>query len=114
MRQERRTRRSVGHSYFPQLVHAAIDLDAVALTHLPGGRAADELMYENLASLERSQDRVRHRELGINRQSYVDRVTYLTQKLDEAALEDFRVTNEGRGITEVATEMLVKAGWISN
>ena len=33
--------------------------------------------------------------------------------LDRAQLEGFTVTNENRSLTDVALEMLVKAGWIS-
>jgi len=33
--------------------------------------------------------------------------------LDRARLEDFAVANENRSLTDVALEMLVKAGWIA-
>jgi hypothetical protein len=33
--------------------------------------------------------------------------------LDRARLEDFAVANENRSLTEVAIEMLGKAGWIA-
>jgi hypothetical protein len=34
--------------------------------------------------------------------------------LDRARLEDFAVANENRPLTDLALEMAVKAGWISN
>ncbi len=58
--------------------------------------------------------RVQIRELGISRREYVTRVAKLNVILDRARLEDFAVTNENRSLTDVALEMLVKAGWISN
>jgi len=37
----------------------------------------------------------------------------LSEILDRVRLEDFTVVNENRHITDVASEMLVRAGWIS-
>jgi|SRR5712664_2030344 len=142
-----------------QIVHAAIDLDSLALAHLPSAAPSDGVMYDNLrsicrnyaalgvqrflvaraiedsaqlkfcrdiipaagsvvcrltASIEAMKRRVQMRELGVSQREYVDRVTNLNAILDHARLEDFAVTNENRSLTEVALEMLVKAGWISN
>jgi hypothetical protein len=139
--------------------HAAIDVDALGLAHLPSGASNDSVMYNNLqcvcrnyaalgvhrfllaraiedrseldlcreaisatntvvcrltANIETMQQRIELRELGVLRQEYVSRVANLNLILDHARLEDFTVTNEGRSLTEVALEMLVKAGWISN
>jgi predicted ATP-binding protein involved in virulence len=66
------------------------------------------------ASIEAMQRRVQARESGISHRKYVARVAKLNTILDHARLEDFTVTNENRSLTEVANEMLVKAGWISN
>jgi hypothetical protein len=66
------------------------------------------------ASIEVMQQRVRMRELGVSQKEYVARVAKLNVILDRARLEDFAVTSESRSLTEVAHEMLVKAGWISN
>ena len=65
-------------------------------------------------SIETMKRRVQIRELGISRREYVTRVAKLNVILDRARLEDFAVTNENRSLTDVALEMLVKAGWISN
>lgn len=142
-----------------QLVHAAIDLDALGLAHLPSGALSDGVMYDNLRSICRNykalgvewflvaraieddaqlrlcreiipaanavvcrltatigamERRVEMRDLGIAQREYVARVAELNAILDRAHLEDFAVTNEDRPLTEVATEVLVQAGWISN
>jgi len=65
-------------------------------------------------SIETMKRRVQIREVGISQPEYVTRVAKLNDILDRARLEDFAVTNENRSLTDVALEMLVKAGWISN
>jgi hypothetical protein len=66
------------------------------------------------AGIEAMQHRVKTRESGVSQQGYVARVAKLNAILDRARLEDFTVTNENRSLTEVAMEVLVKAGWISS
>jgi hypothetical protein len=140
------------------IVHAAVDVDALGLSHLPSQAPSDGVMFDNLravcanyaaagvqrfllaraiqnpaqlklcrealpfadtvvcrlvASIETMQQRVETRDPGILRQQYVARVPILNDILDQAQLEDFRVVNENRSLTDVSTEMLVKAGWIS-
>ena len=142
-----------------KIAHAAIDLDALGLAHLPSAVQGDGIMYDNLrsicrnyaalrvqrflvaraiedvaqlklcrgriparntvvcrlvASIEAMKRRVRTREKGISRREYIARVAKLNVILDRARLEDFVVINENRSLTDVALEMLVKAGWISN
>jgi hypothetical protein len=139
------------------VVHAAIDLDALGLAHLPSAAVNDGAMYRNLesvcrnyaaigvtrillaramedraelelcrsvvtaantqvcrltASMATMQQRVKIRESGVLQREYVDRVAILDTILDRAQLEDFAVINEDRSISEVAQEMLSKAGWI--
>src|SRR5579864_8532397 len=141
------------------IVHAAIDLDALGLAHLPSAARTDGVMYRNLqsvcgnygalgvtrlllaramenraeldfchtvvsavnttvcrltAGIETMQRRVKTRESGVLQQEYVDRVATLDAILDRARLEDFVVVNENRPINDVAKEMLIKSGWISN
>jgi hypothetical protein len=141
------------------IAHAAIDLDALGLAHLPSAASNDGVMYRNLqsvcknyaslgvsrlllaramedraelelcrdvisatntvvcrltASIEAMQQRVKMRESGVSQRKYVARVAKLNAILDRARLEDFIVTSENRSLTEVALEMLVNAGWISN
>ena len=141
------------------IAHAAIDLDALGLVHLPSAPNGDGVMYRNLqsvcnnyaslgvrrlllaravedraelelcrgivsaidtvvcrvtAGMEAMQQRVRIRESGISQNKYFDRVAKLNAILDRARLENFTVTNENRLLTEVAQEMLITAGWISD
>lgn len=142
-----------------QIVHAAIDLDALGLAHLPSAAPSDDVMYDNLrsicgnyaalgvrrflvaraiedgahlklcreiipavntvvcrltASIETMKRRVETRDLGILQRQSVARVATLNTILDSARLEDFSVANENRSLTDVALEMLAKAGWISS
>ena len=73
-----------------------------------------QVRVPGLRSIEAMQQRVKIRESGVSQREYVARVAKLNVILDRARLEDFTVTNENRTLTEVAYEMLVKAGWISN
>lgn len=66
------------------------------------------------AGIEVMQERVRMRESGVSQREYVARVAKLEGILNGARLEDFTVATENRSLTEIAQEMLVKAGWISN
>jgi len=79
---------------------------AVPATHTVVGRLT--------ASVEVMQQRVSMRESGMLRQQFIARVANLNRALDRARLEDFTVSNENRSLTDVALEVLVKAGWISN
>jgi hypothetical protein len=142
-----------------KIVHAAIDLDALGLAHLPSAADNDGIMYRNLesicknyvglgvtrlllaramedraelelcqsivsaanttvcrlvASIAEMQQRVKVRETGTLQQQFVDRVAILDAILDRARLENFVVINENRSLSEVAQEMLLKAGWISD
>lgn len=76
--------------------------------------ASNAVVCRLTASIEAMERRVRLRETGISRGDYVSRVAELNSILDRAQLENFTVTNENRQLTEVAHELLVKAGWISN
>jgi hypothetical protein len=77
-------------------------------------RTTDTVVCRLTASIEAMQQRVRVRESGVSQREYVARVATLNAILDRAQLEGFTVTNENRSLTDVALEMLVKAGWISN
>ena len=137
------------------IAHAAIDLDALGLAHLPSAAGSDGVMYRNLQSLcvnysslgvrrlllaramedraelelcigivsasntvvcrltgsiETMEQRVTLRELGVSRGNYIARVAELNTTLDRAQLENFTLTNENRPLTDVAHELLVKAG----
>jgi hypothetical protein len=136
--------------------HAAIDLDALGLGHLPAG-TTDELQARNFAAVWRNyaalgvtrllvsealdtgakraqlqgviheasiivcrlraklstmEQRVRARELGILQERFVARVAELEAALDAGQAEDFSVVNDARSITDVAREVLIRAGWL--
>ncbi len=76
--------------------------------------ATNTLVCRLTASIEAMKQRVKMRESGVSQREYVARVAKLNVILDRARLEDFIVVNENRSVTEVAHEMLFKAGWISN
>lgn len=65
------------------------------------------------ASIKTMEDRVRARESGVLGEKFVSRAAKLNVILDDAAIENFTIANEDRSLTEVAKEMLLKAGWIS-
>jgi hypothetical protein len=47
------------------------------------------------------------------REQFIARVATLNSILDRARLEDFFVASDDRSVTQIAHEMLLKAGWIS-
>jgi hypothetical protein len=136
--------------------HAAIDLDALGIGHIPEG-AWPDLAYQNLASIwdnyaragatslliaeavesadeldrieaaipgaeivvcrlkasvETMQRRVKSREPGLLQDVFVTRVRELESILDRAEVEDFSLWNDTASITEVARELLERAGWL--
>jgi hypothetical protein len=137
--------------------HAAIDLDALRIVHLPTEVDGSNVGLRNLkcvwanyaalglsrlllaaaiesrmdleaccqavgarrtvvcrlrASLETMQRRVRLREPGLFQQKFVARVAELDAMLDRAQLGDFSIANEDGSVTQVAREMLIRAGWL--
>lgn len=60
------------------------------------------------------RQRVKIRESGLLQKQFVARVAKLNSILDHAQLEDFAVATDVRSVTEIAKEMLHKAGWISD
>jgi hypothetical protein len=76
--------------------------------------ATEVVVCRLTASVETMQKRVGMRESGVLHREFVAHVAKLNGILDGAQLEDFVIENEGRALTDVTTEMLVKAGWIAN
>jgi hypothetical protein len=76
--------------------------------------ATNTVICRLTASIEAMEQRVKQRESGVSRGEYIARVAKLSTILDSARLENFTIANENRQLTEVAHELLVKAGWISN
>jgi len=137
------------------VVHAAIDLDALSIGHLPPESVSVSklnlaLLWKSYAALgvtrlviagaiesasrlaevrgavphahilicrvrariATMQERVRQREPGMLQREFVERVVLLDEELDSAALHDFEVDNEARGVTAAAREILEIAGWL--
>jgi hypothetical protein len=80
--------------------------DAISATNVAVCRIA--------VSIETMQQRVRMRESGVSQEKYLACAARLKVILDREQLENLTVTNENRSLTDVALEMLSKAGWISN
>jgi hypothetical protein len=74
--------------------------------------AANTVVCRLTASIEMMELRIKSRELGVSQRGYVERVAVLNAILDRSRLEDFTIANERRPLTEVAHEMLVRAGWM--
>jgi predicted kinase len=64
------------------------------------------------ANLETMQQRILAREPGILQDTFVARVAELDALLDAAQVEDFSLLNDEGSITNVARELLVRAGWL--
>jgi gluconate kinase len=64
------------------------------------------------ARLETMQQRIRQREPGMLQEQFVARAGELEAALDAACVEDFSVENDGRSVTAVAREVLLRAGWL--
>jgi hypothetical protein len=63
------------------------------------------------APLETMQRRLRTREPGMLQPTFVARAGELDEVLASVRLEDFCVANDNRSVTEVAAEVLRRAGW---
>jgi hypothetical protein len=53
------------------------------------------------------------RDSGILQNQFVARMEELNSILDRSRLEDFSIAGDDRSVTQIAHEMLRKAGWIS-
>jgi hypothetical protein len=96
------------------LLARALEDDAQLLLCREIVPASNTVVCRLTASIELMQRRVERREPGISQQEYVARVAKLNAILDGSHLEDFAVANEDRSLTEVAREVLTRAGWISS
>lgn len=93
------------------LVAAAIE-NAQSLDGLTRAfSGASVIVCRLTASHETMAARLRVREPGMRQAEFIERSRTLEQRLTDAALEHFRVSNDGRDITAVAREVLERAGW---
>ncbi len=65
------------------------------------------------AKMGTMRQRVKTRESGVQQKQFVARVEKLNSILDRAQLENFTIASDHRSVTQIAHEMLLKAGWIS-
>ena len=65
------------------------------------------------AALDTMQDRLRIREPGMLQAQFLARAGELEQILNEANVENFAVVNDQRPVTDVARELLERAGWLT-
>jgi hypothetical protein len=75
--------------------------------------ATDTIVCRITADMRTMRSRVTMRETGISRKKFIARVKTLNSILDRAQLEDFVLASDERSATQIAHEMLLKAGWIS-
>ena len=79
-------------------LRAALQADAITVAQLTADAATME-------------GRLRVREPGFRQGEFLERSRSLARILSAAALEDFAVTNAARNVTDVARELLERAGW---
>ena len=92
---------------------AAVESDEAA-NRLREVFAASTVTICRLTATEHTlQDRLRVREPGMRQQEFLDRSRMLDRTLSDAAIEDFVVDNDDRSVTDVATDVLIRAGWIT-
>ena len=74
---------------------------------------AEPIVCLMVAPVETMQERVRGRDIGMLREKLLANSLRLAEILKKAQAEDYRVVNsEGRSITDVAREILSRAGWL--
>ncbi len=74
--------------------------------------AGEVIVCRLRASLDTMRQRIRVREPGMLQEKFVTRVAELEASLDATGVEDFSVDNDSGSVTDVAREVLVRAGWL--
>jgi predicted kinase len=74
---------------------------------------SEVLVCRLTAAIDTMQDRLRIREPGMLQAQFLARAGELEQILNEASVEDFTVVNDQRSVTDVARELLERAGWLA-
>ncbi len=75
--------------------------------------ATEAIVCRLTASDQTTKKRVAERERGMLRQQLIEHATKLNAILATAGIENFSITNEDSTVTDVARELLVRSGWIS-
>jgi predicted kinase len=93
------------------LAEAVEDRDDLSRIHraMPG---ATIVVCRLTAAVATMQRRLRTREPGILQHQFLERARELDDVLQRAALEEFTIVNDDRLVTDVARELLQRAGWI--
>jgi len=76
---------------------------------MPG---ADLVVCRLTCAIDTMQSRLRLREPGLLQEQFVARARVLDEILAGAGLEAFTIVNDRRSITDVARELLLRAGWL--
>ena len=50
--------------------------------------------------------------MRVHLKQHLSQTVLMAEAMDRAALEDFRVENDGRPVREVAAEILRRTGWV--
>ena len=73
---------------------------------------ADLTVVRLLASRGTVEERLRRRDTGRVLEEHLAETLQMAESMDQAALEDFQVDNDGRPVREVAAEILRRASWV--
>ena len=73
---------------------------------------ADLTVVRLLASRATVEERLRRRDTGSVLKEHLVETLQMAESMDSAALEDFQVENDGRPVSDVAAEILRRAGWV--
>jgi hypothetical protein len=103
-----------GHGVERFLVARAIERFGELKTCRNAVAAIETVVCRLVAGIETMERRVRMRETGATQRDDVARVAKLNDILGRARLENFSIANEDRSPSDVALEMLVRAGGISS
>lgn len=95
------------------LLALALEGQAALESCIQAASARNVIVCRLTASLPTMQHRIKLREPGLLQAQFVERVEILNTILDRASLEQFSIRNEDRSITDVAREMLSRAGWLA-
>lgn len=98
------------------ITHVLLATAVESHDHLQALRSAlsePELVVCRLtAAVDTMQCRLRIREPGMHQERFIARSQSLNETLSAAEVEDFTTANDGRNVTDVAHEVLRRAGWI--
>jgi adenylylsulfate kinase len=73
---------------------------------------ADLTVVRLVASGRTVEGRLRRRDTGRVLEEHLGETAKMAEAVEAAALEDFQVHNQGRPLSEVALEILRRAGWV--